>query len=405
MFYNSITISPDKVFTNSEFNITVNYDNLINLWLYKEIIRISPLVKVYSVNFNRFFEKVIDEILKYISIDNHVEFHFKDNQYLTWFGLKAVIEKLFPNEFTIVSQTKIEPNYWVISFARIEYLKEYYIAEHTGWTFGLLTLGDRQEGVRKFISSIEKYCNEPYEIIIVCPQKIDFLTEHKNVLLVKFSERDSLGWITKKKNMVCNYATYSDILVCHDRFLLTETFFEKFKTWGYSYGIAAPRVILSNGKRSLDWAMVSSQNYVWSSGGQLNYRTYSEFAYCPGGATLIRKSFWKKHKWNESIYWNEHEDVELCRRVQRYGDIIYLADSYLVTNSDRWLNVNYDIPHNQNTEIILGKAVGEQVRIYVDYQNNTNIAISIIRDFIVMILLIIKKIKILMNISKTENKN
>ena len=34
-----------------------------------------------------------------------------------------------------------------------------------------------------------------------------------------FAERDDLGWITRKKNLICEEAAYSDILVCHDRFI------------------------------------------------------------------------------------------------------------------------------------------------------------------------------------------
>lgn len=395
MFYRNVTISPEPLNTNNNINnlsIVINYDNLISLYLYKEIIQNSLVVKLYSVNYNRFYEKVIKEVLKYISLDNIIEFHFKDNFHLTWFGLKAVVERLFPKQFEINDQSKNGSEYWIISFKRINNVDEHYIAKHTGWTFGLLTMGDREKNIINYISTIEKYCSESYEIIVISAKEIDFLNKYDNVKQISFSERDSLGWITKKKNIICNNAMYSDILVCHDRFSLTEDFFNRFDSWGYSYGIAAPRIKLRNGQRSLDWAMVSSQNNVWSTGGLLNYRAYSPYAYCPGGATLIRKGFWKKYQWNENLFWNEHEDVELCRRVQRQGEIIYLAESYLITETDRWINENCHVPYNERIEIILGKPVGEQELLYVDYEKDVSLFISVYRDVLKIFILIWKKI-------------
>jgi hypothetical protein len=180
------------------------------------------------------------------------------------------------------------------------------------------------------------------------------------VRVLTFTERDDLGWITRKKNLIGEEAAYSDILICHDRFVIDSEFTRDFRGFGYAYGLAAVRVRLADGRRGLDWAVVSSQNQVWSNGGLLDYRAYSQYAYNPGGATIIRKAFWRDFPWNENLFWNEHEDVELCRRIQRAGGIIALTTASVVAAEDRWVDHNPHIPYCDQNDVLFGRAVGEQ---------------------------------------------
>ena len=99
---------------------------------------------------------------------------------------------------------------------------------------------------------------------------------------------------------------------------------------------------------------------MWSAGGLLDYRAYSQYAYNPGGATIVRKAFWRDFPWNENLFWNEHEDVELCRRVQRAGGIIGLTAASVIAAEDRWVDVNPRIPYCDQNEVLFGHPVGEQ---------------------------------------------
>jgi hypothetical protein len=74
----------------------------------------------------------------------------------------------------------------------------------------------------------------------------------------------------------------------------------------------------------------------------------------------VRKAFWRDFPWNENLFWNEHEDVELCRRIHHAGGIIALAAGTLVTAEDRWVDANPQIPYCDQNEVLYGRAVGEQ---------------------------------------------
>ena len=349
--------------SDGSVRIHTEYNNTTNLSPLRELIGSAETVTVAHLNSNAFVEPVLQQCAKFIAVGGRLEVSIFDNQHLTAFGFKSVLDKICPGEFGWVGQVDEGVRTHVLRYRRRRPGPTWQSAPHTGWTFGMLTTGKRLANVARFIDSIEQHCREPYEILLVSPVDLGPLAERPGVRVLQFSELDDLGWITKKKNLIAEAASYSDILICHDRFWLSEHFTESFADWGYSYGLAAPRVQLPDGTRGLDWAVVSSQNTVWSSGGLLDYRAYSQYAYNPGGATLIRKSFWQAFPWNENLFWNEHEDVELCRRVQRAGGIIALAGATLMAAEDRWVDQNPEIPYCDQNEVLYGRPVGEQ-RIY-----------------------------------------
>jgi glycosyltransferase involved in cell wall biosynthesis len=339
--------------------IVADYDNSLNLWPLRDLIGGSRQVVLNDLNCNAFVEPVLHQCVKFTQRGTRLEVRLFDNQHLTSFGFKSLLERQFPGQFAWAGQER-DGSLHVLRYERRTSSHRCYWEPHTGWTFGMLTTGTRLENVRRFIDSIERHCREPYEILIVSPKRLGDLERRRGVRVILFAERDDLGWITRKKNLICAEAAFSDILVCHDRFSIDPEFAVSFSQWGFAYGLAAPRVRLPDGRRGLDWAVVSSQNHVWSSGGLLDYRAYSQYAYNPGGATIVRKAFWRDFPWNENLFWNEHEDVELCRRIQRAGGVIALAAAAVVAAEDRWVDANPPIPYCDQNEVLYGRPVGEQ---------------------------------------------
>lgn len=349
--------------------VLTEYNNTTNLWPLRGLMAHAKTFVLSGVNSNAFAEIVLHQCLKLVKVGCHVEATIQDNQHLTAFGFKSLLEKLFPSQFAWLEQGKRGANYHILHFRRRAAGHRAYTAPHNGWTFGMLTTGTRLPNVERFIDSIEAHCPEPYEILLVSPVDLGEIGRRRNVRVLRFIERDDLGWITRKKNLIASKAKYSDILICHDRFWLDAEFVQNFEDWGYAYGLGAVRVRLTDGSRGLDWAVVSSQNHVWSAGGLLDYRAYSQYAYNPGGATVVRKTFWRDFPWNENLFWNEHEDVELCRRVQRAGGVISLTGATLTAAEDRWVRENPRIPYCDQNEVLYGGPVGEQRILFLPRTN------------------------------------
>lgn len=340
--------------------VLTEYNNSTNLWPLRRLFAGATQLVLTALNGNAFVEPVLSQVARHVPPGARLDVALIDNQHLTSFGFKALLDTLAPGEFAWDGQSRTQGPAHLLSYRRVKAAHPTYTAPHTGWTFGLLTTGTRLENVERFVDSIGAFCQEPHEILIVSPVSLGALEQRPHVRVLRFSEHDDLGWITRKKNLICAEARYSDILVCHDRFSLTPDFCASMAAWGYSYGLAAMHVRLPDGRRGLDWAVVSSQNRVWSSGGLLDYRAWSQYAYNPGGATLVRRAYWQDVPWNENLFWNEHEDVELCRRAQRAGGVIALADATLIAAEDRWVHHNPRIPFCEENDVLFGRPVGEQ---------------------------------------------
>lgn len=352
-----LTLSPfygDEGETPNKALYIKAFDNRLNTWPMRERIEQAKRIRINHICKNRFFGRSLLECLKYVQPGTEVEFFFHDNEQMTWFGLKAVLNQYAPGRFEFLSQnrspqegTKLGRSLWTIRYRCTAPAAPWYTEPISGISIGVLTLGERIKELTALVETAQKYCPFPFEIITISPKEVvlpGIKTELKQII---FNDPYEYGWITRKKNLICGQAKYSDIIVCHDRYEFSADFFDAFQRWGYGYGIASPKTVLKDGKRALDWAVVRGLNYTWSEGGLLNFRDYSRYSYVPGGVTMLRKSFWEKFPWAEDLFWNEHEDVELCRRIQRANEFIYLFPGTMVTYQDRWIDQNPLLPFNE----------------------------------------------------------
>ena len=327
------------------------FDNRLNWWPQRNRISQARRIRVNHVCQNHLFRRSLHECLKYVQPGTEVEFFFHDNEYMTWFGLKAAISRVAEGRFEFLTQNRtpqegsaLGRSLWTIRYRCVRAAAPWHLAPFTGITVGVLTRGERTRELTALVQTAARHCPFPLEIVVISSGPVDLPDVATEIKFIQFAERDDFGWITRKKNLICRAAKYSDIVVCHDRFEFSPGFFEMFRRWGHGYGIAAPKIALEDGLRALDWAVVRGDNHTWCEGGLLRYRDYSDFSYAPGGLTLVRKAFWEEFPWAEDLFWNEHEDVELSRRTQRAGEFVRLFPGLAVTHHDRWIDENPLLP-------------------------------------------------------------
>jgi hypothetical protein len=162
-------------------------------------------------------------------------------------------------------------------------------------SFGIITKGERDNNIKLFIDSVRQQNIKEYEIIIVGKTNLNLEDDCK---YIQFTEQDDKGWITRKKNIVCENAKYKNIFVGHDDIMLDKDWYKDMQEYGN------------------DWQVL---NFIYLNGdGQRNYWEYSShrgIPYISGSFIALKNDVFKQFKWNEKLFWNQAEDVEFSQRL------------------------------------------------------------------------------------------
>jgi len=190
------------------------------------------------------------------------------------------------------------------------------------WSFGILTRGTTDPLVDEIIDTIKMQKIPHYEVIVCGKYNGKY---KKEIVYIEFTQKDEKGWITKKKNLICEKAKYENILVMHDRIKLNKDWFEGMKKYGNNFEILSMRN-LRNGKRTHDWISLKypleDRRSQWFLGGYLEYDDWDKWIFIDGGVIILKKYVWQKVHWDDTRYWGEHEDVKLSNDQTRCGFII-----------------------------------------------------------------------------------
>ncbi len=102
------------------------------------------------------------------------------------------------------------------------------------FTFGIIT--NYGEYLDLVINSIiQQIPEENYEIIIV--GNCSFNTIHKNIKQIDFDESIKPAWITKKKNLITENASFENIVYIHDYIILEKNWYSEFVKFGDNWNV------------------------------------------------------------------------------------------------------------------------------------------------------------------------
>lgn len=187
------------------------------------------------------------------------------------------------------------------------------------WTFGIITNGVRLDLIEQIIASIKAQRIPHYEIIL-CGNYHE--REESNIHYIPFNQRDDLGWISRKKNLIVLAAQYENLCIIHDRIAFDKEWYEGMKKWGNTFEHLTCLQYFE-GKRTNDWLLhekIEGIEYTFCS--QLDPRDWDQNA-CQGGQMhIVKKKYALECPWDESYMWGRPEDVKLTSDLYDSGRII-----------------------------------------------------------------------------------
>lgn len=188
--------------------------------------------------------------------------------------------------------------------------------------FVVLTDGQRLDRVERFIGSVRRASlnRAGYRIIIASPCSID-LGSIRNwaddcLLYVDVVGADRIA--DRKNRVVEAVCRAENILLVHDRYAVSETFWDELESFGGDFSVLICRQELQDGFRFPDLVSTYSDT-ITTRAAQLEYGDWGPYVYVNGGAVLAKRDTLREVPWNPLLQWGAREDVEWTRRLRDAG--------------------------------------------------------------------------------------
>lgn len=300
---------------------------------------------------------IIDESLRLLSPGGLLFLKMTDTPLLSIYELKNFLNSW--GKLSVYFDNFIDGNR-ILGFKNLMTIKRQ--CELKTFSFGVITNGNKLENLKSFIDSVLRLsideCDK-IEIIVCGPNSIE--NEIKNycssIKFINEPERfKSIGWITKKKNMIVEASENENLIIAHDRYIFPSDFIKNLKIFGQDYSVLVCKQELENKTRIPDWVTIGSE-WGWTTPGILEYGDWSNYIFINGGIIIAKKNVLQKSPWNELLFWNQAEDVELTRTLKQNGFVPRLARNILVYSLPMRKNFMEGfeyIPYIKNKHVVPG---------------------------------------------------
>lgn len=198
-------------------------------------------------------------------------------------------------------------------------------------TFGIITDGTQNIYLENVIDSIRWNLGGTgftYDIMVVGGQNLG-----PHIIHIPFDETIKDRWITKKKNLIIQNSDSDIIVFMHDYIALTPMWYKGFRDFGFDWDICMHRIINVDGTRYRDWCVWDDPIFggkrtivePWCSNGldffgtpfipSYNYNK-TQHMYISGAYWVAKRHVMIDNQFNESLSWNQGEDVEWSLRIR-----------------------------------------------------------------------------------------
>lgn len=290
------------------------------LYLVKDLAKPESLDFITSIGDlldTKFYPVMLREWFSLVKKGGYIIIQFTEQDPIKVSRFKLDFALHFRHELKLVYREKQDFTYAYV-FEKITG-NRYKESDINRWTFGIITLGTRNEWVEKMIESIIAQKIPEFEIIICGKYELK-----KNEKFIKYIQStDHLPRVTKKKNKICENARYENVCVLHDRVVLDEGWFKGMKKFGNDWDYVGC-IVTHEGTRSYDWFSSGYPVYLTQhdrNRGALLYDDWDPWAVTNAGIFLVKKSAWQNVQWNELDHYPGNDDMIFCADLAARGFI------------------------------------------------------------------------------------
>lgn len=182
------------------------------------------------------------------------------------------------------------------------------------FTFGITTDFSDMSRLNEIKKSIQNLNIPNYEILLIGGARVDDEGDTKHIF---FDDSVIDKWITRKKNILAQEASYDNVVIFHDYYVFDENWYKSFLTFGEDWDVCSNAQLLITGKRHFtDWVCWDSPIFTRYTSLDYDNWKHTKNMYQSGGYMIVKKQFMKKYPLNEKLTWGTGEDVEWSIRMR-----------------------------------------------------------------------------------------
>jgi hypothetical protein len=195
------------------------------------------------------------------------------------------------------------------------------------WSFGIVSGGQNNSWVIDLINSIIEQKIPDYEILLCGPSPYPYKEDEPRQLRIlsdHLINNDIRAPIAFKKNKIIKEALNNNICILHDRYILPQEWFLNFKKFGNYFDVLCLKNLSIEGNRfSVDWMkFYFPLNSRFKINRALNYDQWHFEAIIPGGAMVLKKNLVEDYLFDERLFWDELEDMQISKMAYLNGVLI-----------------------------------------------------------------------------------
>lgn len=188
------------------------------------------------------------------------------------------------------------------------------------WTVAVVTQGTRIDNVVRCCQSVrDQDPDRRHEILIHGSSHPSY--DQFGVHYVDPQAEDP-GSVTlgRKKNTIARAALHPNLIIAHDRYVLDAGFFDGFSRFGYDFDLCAVHQTYEDGEDYPAYCALNGPLLAWSPPVHCeNYNVLHQNQYVNGGLMVFKTHTLRDLPFNDLLYWNQAEDVEVSHVFMESG--------------------------------------------------------------------------------------
>ena len=209
-----------------------------------------------------------------------------------------------------------------------------------GYSFGIITNGQRNEKLAKLISSIriQNIPDDSCEVIVAgC---VDGISGMEGVRTFAMEQAASGGRLGAMRNVLAKAACFNKFVCLDDDFLLHPNWADAVEEVKGDFDLATSIIVNPDLSRYCDWVNII-ENYTFL---RAYHETFDKCQYVTGGYGIYKDFIFLEHSWNDDLGFYQGEDVSFSRRLFDAGfELKFIPKAIVMHDDERYRQKGYGV--------------------------------------------------------------